>query len=249
MPFIPVGPDRPVALITGASSGIGQSIALRFAQAGMRVALAARRLDLLEQVAAQVEAAGGSALILPTDVRDPAAIQQMVTTTLQRWERIDVLVANAGVGNDEQSEEALLQQVEVNLLGVVRSCWAVLPAMQRQGRGLIVTIASVAAEVGVPGSGIYSATKAGVLRFTEALGRELATKGIAVSAVLPGFIETAMTSWNKRKMPPPTIVADSVFALLQRPRRRVVVPGWYSMGIGLNRWCPGLVDRVLGPMS
>lgn len=240
-----------VAVITGASSGIGAAIAVRFARAGMRVALAARRRDLLVQVADQVRAAGGEALVLPTDMSEAGAIDRMVADTIQAWGRIDVLVANAGIGQGgplhKLSDEALVRQIDVNVLGVIRSARAVLPVMFEQGRGHIIPIASVAGEVSGPGAGIYSATKAAVLRFSEGLRRELGPRGITVSTVLPGFIETEMTRGNGLpfKMAQPAIVADAVYRLLARPRRRVVVPGWYRLAIGLNRWFPGLVDQVV----
>lgn len=242
----------PVALITGASSGIGAAIAVRFAETGMRVALAARRHDLLMQVAEQVRAAGGEALVLPADLSDAKAIEGMVADTMQAWGRIDVLVANAGIGQGgalhKLSDEALVRQIDVNVLGVIRSARAVLPAMFDQGRGHIITIASVAGELSGPGASTYAASKAAVVRFSEGLRRELLPRGIAVSTVLPGFIATDMTrsSGIPIKMPQPRIVAEAVYRLLARPRRQVVVPGWYRLVIGLNRWFPWLVDRMTG---
>ncbi len=235
-----------VAIVTGASSGIGASIAERFGRERMRVALAARRTDLLEQVAGRVRTSGGEALIIPTDVRNPAAVQSMVERTNAAWGRVDVLVANAGVGGKSlvrMSDEALSDLVAVNFLGVMRCARAVLPTMLEQRAGHIITIASVAGRIIGPGS-VYSATKAGVLAFTEALRRAVAESGIAVSAVLPGWIDTPLIQVRRLRMAPPSVVADATVGLLYRPRREIVVPGWYRIPIWLDRWLPRLTDLL-----
>jgi len=237
-----------VAIVTGASSGIGAAIAERFGRARMRVALAARRADLLEEVAARVRAAGGETLVVPADMRDQTAIASLVKNTQTTWGRIDVLVANAGVGRGgsvtEISEDALREMIEVNLLGLIFCARAVLPVMLTQRRGAIIAIASVAGEVTAPQAPIYGATKAGMLAFCEGLGRSVAADGIAVSAVLPGFIDTSMRtsrpSWLRGA--PSTVVAEAVVRLLHHPRREVVVPGWYRIPIGINRWAPAALD-------
>ncbi len=239
-----------VAIVTGASSGIGASIAERFGRARMRVALAARRVDLLEQVATQVRAVGGETLVVPADMRDPTAIAAVVKSTQATWGRIDVLVANAGMGRPgsltELSEDAIREVVDVNLLGLIFCARAVLPVMRSQGRGAIIAIASVAGEVTAPTAALYGATKAGMLAFCEGLGRSVASEGIAVSAVLPGFIDTSMRAtrpvgWRGAS---PAVVAEAVVSLLHHPRREVVVPAWYRIPIGLNRWAPAVLDWV-----
>src|SRR5436190_4913216 len=144
----PPGPLRDrVVLITGASSGLGEAAARACARDGARLALAARREDRLRQLVEELDGAG--ALALRTDIRDPEAIRAMVAATLERFGRIDALVANAGVGYttpvSELTEELLREQVDVNLLGVIRCAQAVLPAMQAAGQGHILAIASVAA--------------------------------------------------------------------------------------------------------
>lgn len=235
-----------VAIVTGASSGIGASIAERLGRERMRVALAARRADLLDQVAARVRAAGGEALVVPTDVRDPAAIDRLVAASTAAWGRIDLLVANAGIGGGSVlrlPDAAIAELVEVNLLGVVRCARAVLPAMQAQREGHIIAVASVAGRIIAPGS-IYGVTKAAVLAFCEALRRAVATDGIAVSAVLPGWIATPMIRGvPPRWLAPPSVVADAVVRLLRAPRPEVVVPGWYQPLIALGRTLPAVADR------
>ena len=238
-----------VAIVTGASSGIGAAIAERFGRERIRVTLAARRADRLVQVAERVRAAGGEAMVVPTDVRDPAAVEHMAAVTTEVWGRIDILVANAGVGGKsllKMSDEALAELVEINLLGVMRCARAVVPAMLEQRDGHIITTASFAGKVIAPGS-VYGATKAGVLAFAEALRRAYADSGIRVSAVLPGWIDTPMLQTVRpRRTAPPGGVADAVVRLLHRPRREVVVPGWYRIPIWLDRWFP-LVTDLLAP--
>jgi short-subunit dehydrogenase len=233
-------------LITGASSGLGEAAARSCARDGARVALAARREERLRALAEELEAAGTSALVIPTDIRDPESIRAMAAATLERFGQIDALVANAGVGHAvpviETTEEQLLDQVEVNLLGVIRSAQAVLPAMRAVGKGHILAVASVAAGCAMPGAAIYGATKAGVVRFCEGLRREEGPHGIAVTAILPGFIATPMTAGLSFPMPPASRVGDAIARLIRRPRREVVIPRWYVLAMALNRVAPGLFD-------
>lgn len=235
-----------VAIVTGASSGIGAAVAERLGRERMRVVLAARRADLLEQVAARVRAAGGEALVTPTDVRDPAAIERMAAAATAAWGRIDLLVANAGIGGGSVlrlSDEAVAEVVAVNLLGVVRCARAVLPPMAARGEGHIIAISSVAGRVMAPGS-IYGVTKAAVLAFCQALRRAVAADGIVVSAVLPGWIDTPLLRQRVRPrwIAPPSVVGDAVVRLLRHPRAEVVIPGWYRLPLALGRWLPSVAD-------
>lgn len=238
-----------VAIVTGASSGIGAATAERFAREQMRIVLAARRERWLAAVAGRVRAAGGEPLVVPGDIRDPQAAVRMAAAAQEAWGRIDVLVANAGVGGGsilQITDEVLTELVEVNLLGVMRSVRAVLPAMRAQREGHIITIASVAGRVIAPG-GTYGATKAGVLAFTQGLARVLPELGIRVSAVLPGWVDTPMVRTRPRWITPPGVVADTIVGLLRRPRREVVVPRWYRLVLLMNHLLPGVVMDYLAP--
>jgi short-subunit dehydrogenase len=239
--------DR-VVLITGASSGLGEAAARSCARDGASVALAARREDRLRALAAELEATGAAVLAVPTDLRDTEAIRAMAAATREHFGRIDALVANAGVGHAapvlETTEEQLLEQIEVNLLGVIRSTLAVLPAMRARGSGHILAIASVAAGCALPRAVVYSATKAGVVRFCEGLRREVRPYGIAVTAILPGFIATPMTEGVTFPMPRASVVGDAVARLIPRPRRQVVIPRWYALLPAVNRLAPGLIDAL-----
>jgi short-subunit dehydrogenase len=249
-----MSPHRPgplhdrVILITGASSGLGEAVARACARDGARLALAARREDRLRALASELEEVGGAALAVPTDMRDPAAIRAMAAATLARFGRVDALVANAGLGYSfpvvETTEAQLREQVEVNLLGVIRSAQAVLPAMRATGRGHILAMASVSAGIAMPGAAIYAASKAGVVAFCEGLRREVGPHGIAVTAILPGFIASPMTANVPFPMPPASVVGDAVARLIRRPRWRMVIPAWYAPLMTLNRLAPGLFDVV-----
>jgi short-subunit dehydrogenase len=237
-----------VVLITGASSGLGEAMALACAAAGHCVALAARREERLQALAARI-GRPEAALVLPGDVRDPEAIRAMVAATEARFGRIDALVANAGVGHNApflaMGEDELREQIDVNLVAVMQCCRAVLPGMLERGRGHLITISSVGAEIPGPGAAVYAATKAGVIAFSESLRREVEPRGVRVTTVLPGFIRTAMTAGVPMAMPEPVIVGRLVACLLRHPRRRAVIPRFYGAAIWLNRFAPSLVDRLI----
>ena len=239
-----------VVVVTGASSGIGEAVALACAGEGMRVAVAARREEALHNLVGRIEAAGGEALACPTDVRHPEQIEHLVEATIQRFGRIDVMVANAGIGGPaylhEMSEDHLEDLVITNLLGVVRCARAALPGMIERGSGHIITVSSVAAGLAVSRSSVYAATKAGVHRFCESLRREVRPHGIHVSDILPGVIETPMTAklpgWPKA---PVEGVSRVVVSVIRRPRPWVVTPTWYRLALAANRMAPWFMDRVL----
>lgn len=249
-----------VAIITGASSGIGEATAKRLARDGMRVTLAARRQDELSRVAGQIEAAGGQALVAPTDVRDRAAIQHMVEATLGKWGRVDVLVNNAGLGYSRRvvnlDPAELRDQVSVNLIAVIECAQAVLPAMLRQKSGHIINVASIAGFVGLPASSVYAATKAAVISFSDSLRREVRSQGIHVTAFCPGFVATNFLPRLKKIEGRPDAqrlpgvmrvdyVADRIADTLRHPRRRVIIPPGWGLLAGIAEALPWLTDRVL----
>lgn len=240
-----------VVLITGASSGLGAAAAIACAAAGHRVALAARRMDRLQQIAETI-GRPEDVLLIPTDIRDLGSIQKMVRATEDRFGRIDVLFANAGVGKWEylsgSEDETLLWQVEVNVHGVIRSAREVLPGMLARKSGHIITVASVAGDISSAGTSIYSATKGAVIAFSDGLRREVEASGVQVTAILPGFIQSEMTEGNPFPMPPASVVGDLVVRLIRRPVRRAVIPRWYGAGIWLNRFAPWAIDWIAGRM-
>ena len=185
-----------VALVTGASRGIGRGIALALADAGADVALCGTRRQTAEAVADEVRARGRRALAFEVDVSRADAVAAMIRDTAAELGGLDVLVNNAGVltvGNlVDLSEEEWDRVMDVNAKGVFLCCKHAIPQMLKRGGGAIVNVASIAGRIGVPGTGHYSASKFAVLGLTQALAREVGRQGIRVNAVCPGNVPTDM---------------------------------------------------------
>ncbi len=185
-----------VALITGASSGIGAAIARDLGARGYHLALAARRKDALEEVAASIRTAGGGAVPLACDVAQPDQIATCVERTMREFGRVDVLVNNAGVMYSGKIPGADVAQwramIDVNLMGLMLMSHAVLPHMQAAKTGHIINISSVAGRIISPSNGVYSVTKWGVNIFSEALRKEVYADNIKVTVVCPGIVETEL---------------------------------------------------------
>ncbi|HEY9658768.1 MAG TPA: SDR family oxidoreductase [Allocoleopsis sp.] len=240
-----------VVIVTGASSGIGQATALEFARQGAWVVLAARRVEALVTVQQEIEAGGGRAIVIPTDVAEADQVRSLADQVVAAFGRIDVLVNNAGMGAGgayaEVSPTQISQVVQVNLLSAMLLTRAVLPVMLAQQQGVIISVGSVASQVAV--DSIYSATKFGLRGFSQGLARQLRGTGVNSCLVLPGFIQTAMTTHLNAKLPPPTLVANTIVRLALQPRREVVVPRYYRLAIWVEQRFPGLVDRVISSKS
>lgn len=238
-----------VALVTGASSGIGAATARELARQGAKVALAARRPDALDAQAQAIRAAGGEASVIPTDITDPAQIAALVVQTIERYGRIDVLVNNAGIGWQRDfaktSPEDIARMLDTNLRGVILLTNAVLPGMLERHHGAIVSVASVAGHVAV--DPLYSATKYGVRGFSLSLRRQLLGSGVSVSVVSPGFIRSHMTRGARLPMPGPDVVARAIASLAAHSRREVVTPRYYRPLIWAEHALPWLADRFLRP--
>ncbi|MGH9397541.1 MAG: 3-oxoacyl-[acyl-carrier-protein] reductase [Terriglobia bacterium] len=186
-----------VALVTGASQGIGRACALVMAQTGATVALGARSQDKLLALATEIEGGGARALALNLDVADPASVKAAIQRLLDRYGKIDILVNNAGITRDNllmrmkpEDWEAVLR---TNLDGAYHCIRAVLPGMVKQRYGRIINIASVVAQTGNAGQANYIASKAGLIGLTKAVAAEVASRNITVNAVAPGYIGTPMT--------------------------------------------------------
>jgi len=187
-----------VALVTGASQGIGEAIAERLASEGCNLVLASRRKEACEQVGARLAAHGVDVVAVQMDVGDPASVGAAVGEALERFEHLDALINNAGITRDNlllrldpDDWDAVLR---TDLTGVYNCSKAVLRSMIRRRRGRIVTISSVVGLLGNAGQTAYAAAKAGVFGFTKSLAREVASRNITVNAVAPGYISTEMTS-------------------------------------------------------
>ena len=186
-----------VALITGASQGIGRACALALAEGGASIALAARNQEKLAQVAKEIESKGGQAAVFPMDVGNEEEVKAAVKSGLERFGKIDILVNNAGVTKDtlllRMKRADWDSVIQTNLSGAFYCTQAVIGAMLKQRWGRIINITSVFGQTGQAGQANYSASKAGLIGFTMALAREVASRNITVNAVAPGYIETAMT--------------------------------------------------------
>jgi short-subunit dehydrogenase len=242
-----------VVLITGASSGIGEALAVEFGRRGASVGLLARRAEVLREVAGKVEAAGGRAFAVAVDVRDAGEVRAAALKVCERFGRVDVLVANAGIGEltlaREFDIEVVTQVLSVNVLGAMNSVAAVLPEMLARGSGQIVGISSLAAFRGFPGSGAYCASKAALSTFFESLRAELRPRNIYVTTIHPGFIDTPMTRGRNRKMPFLVEVERAARQMLRaiETRRRTYAFPWQLATIArISRWLPdALYDRML----
>ncbi|MER9255270.1 SDR family NAD(P)-dependent oxidoreductase [Mesorhizobium sp. M0598] len=184
-----------VALVTGASSGIGEATAATLAAAGAKVAIAARRADRLEALAARIEKAGGAPLRIEADVTSNDDVTAMVDKVVAEWGRLDILVNNAGVMLLSPAAEALLddwrRMIELNLLALMGVTKAALPHL-RSAKGHIVNVSSIAGRVANPGASGYAATKFGVVGFSESLRREVYADKVRVTVIEPGLVRTEL---------------------------------------------------------
>jgi NAD(P)-dependent dehydrogenase (short-subunit alcohol dehydrogenase family) len=236
-----------VVIVTGSSSGIGAATAREFARHGSHVILAARRVEELAVQVQTITAEGHHALAIPTDITDAAQVTQLVEQTLEQFGRVDVLVNNAGIGRlrpfFQEPEEYINQVIDVNLRGAMLMTHAVLPGMLERRHGAIISVASVAGRVAL--NPLYSGTKFGLRGFSLALRRDLLHSGISVSLVSPGFIDTDMDKGSRLPLPGPELVARTIANLVVKPRREVIVPGYYSPLVAIANTFPWLVDLVM----
>lgn len=187
-----------VAVVTGASRGIGRAIALALAEEGAKVVVNyARSSQAADEVVEKIKAMGGDATALQADVAQAEQVDTLISTVVKQYGRIDVLVNNAGITRDtlllRMKPDDWQSVIDLNLTGVFLCTRAVSKLMLKQRSGRIINIASVSGQMGNPGQANYSAAKAGVIGFTKTIAKEMASRGVTVNAIAPGFIATDMT--------------------------------------------------------
>ncbi|WP_433387462.1 SDR family oxidoreductase [Micromonospora sp. KLBMP9576] len=250
-------------VLTGASSGIGTATAYALARRGTAVVLAARSEVALEEVAVRCRELGGRALVAPTDVTDPAAVERLAARAVDEFGRIDGWVNNAAVAVvglfDEIPMAEFRRVLEVNLLGAAYGMRAALPRLSAAGGGVLVNNASVLAEVAMPYQSAYNVTKHGVRGLADTVRQEMRLtdrRHVSICTVLPATIDTpfyrhAANHSGRELLPlppvyPPEVVAETIVRLLRRPRREAYAGGAARL-IGLQwRLAPALAERVLG---
>ncbi len=247
------------ALVTGASAGIGRALALEFAREGANVALAARRLELLEKLAREIEGLGRRALPLRCDVTDEAQVRAAIDAAASAFGGLDVVVANAGFGVvgpvEALSIDDFRRQFETNVFGVLHTVKPALPVLERS-RGRLALIGSVSGHVTVPATGAYSMSKFAVRSLADALFHELRPKGIAVTLVSPGFVESNFRQVDNRGVHHPgqgdpypkwivmstAVAARKIVRAIARGRREIILTGHGKLAVFLERHAPWMLS-------
>ena len=211
-----------VAIVTGAGSGIGKAVALLLSRSGSRVVLAARNESRLSVVREEIEKGGGEAMVVATDLTHDEELERLVNRAVEKWGSIDYLINNAGWGKHAPVVKAKIKDwdetLQVNLRAPMILAKLVLPTLIQKGGGAIVNIASIAAKMGDANAAAYSASKFGLLGFTQSLYEEVREYGIKVAAILPGFVDTPLipvtAKMDRSKMIRPEDVAEAVLFVL-----------------------------------
>jgi len=242
-----------VVFLTGASSGIGEALALDLASRGAVLGLVARRREYLSKLAKECEARGATAFVYPCDVVDSAALQDAADSFRKEFGHIDIMIVNAGIGgNDADTRaykpESVKKVVDTNLIGAVNAIHAVLSAMVERGSGHLVAISSLAGIRGLPKSAAYSASKAGMTAFFESVRLDTVDKGIDVTIIQPGFIETPLTSGRSNKMPFLMKLDDAIphfVSAIEKKKRFAAFPWQLAWFVRAGKVFPGwLYDRI-----
>lgn len=228
---MPLDAPHPVAFVTGASSGLGRGLALRLGADGWAVGLAARRVEALEDVCREIQAAGGVAVVCPCDVSDREQVHRAVDRARSSLGPVTLAVANAGISGmtevDRLDARDVQRMTSINFLGAVYLVEAVLPDMLARGRGQLVAVGSLAGYGGLPKTAAYSATKGALHNFFESLRVDLRDRGVAVTIITPGYVDTPMTELNAHPMPflqDPGQAVDRMMRAIRARRRLLSFP-------------------------
>jgi len=241
--------------LTGASSGIGEALAVALAKKGATLGLLARREELLREIAAKCEAAGGKASFFACDVVDSEAAHEAAERFRAEFGYIDIMIANAGISGKSQETRDLVpaavkQVFDTNLMGAVNAVHAVLPQMIERGSGHLVAVSSLAGFRGLPKSAAYSSSKAAMTTFFESVRLDVADKGVDVTIIQPGFIRTPLTAGREAKMPFLMYLDDSIphfIKAIEKKKRFAAFPWQLATIVRLGRLMPAaLYDRIAG---
>jgi uncharacterized protein len=242
-----------IALVTGASSGIGRQIALDLAARGATVVASSRALDRLQETAERLKRYGGASEVVECDVSDPIAVKRMVQSALGKFGRIDILVNNAGFGAYEPLAEASVDTIEsmlaTNYLGTVYCTREALPSMIARGSGAIVNISSVSGKIGAPNMALYSATKFAQIGLSESLYHELKPHGVHVAVICPGPVRTNFRRGFDALAPRPpefmvldaAAVSRAVIRAIDKKKFEIVLPRSLAFVCFLKGLMPRLV--------
>ena len=252
--------DGKIAIVTGASSGIGEATAREFAQAGVLTVLAARRAERLERLANEIHKMGGTALPVQTDLTHASQITNLVQTTLSTFGRIDILANIAGWGLYDWFEELSLDELrrhyDVNVIGMAELTRQVIPTMKSQRSGYILNMSSYTSRISVPPLTVYASTKYAIEGLTDGLRRELRPWGITVIRIHPSSVSG--TEFNQRVVRPGVVhfkslpigrvsrerLARKIVELVERPRRALFYSRIYEVPVLLNKLFPEIIDWV-----
>lgn len=250
-------------MITGASGGIGAAITRQLASEGMHVILVARRVEIMDTLAQEIESAGGRATVIPADLSDEKGRKRVYEQVIDRFGHLDILINNAGFGwygyTQDMPWSLALEMLRVNISAVVQLTMMFLPAMRKRNAGHIINIGSVAGSIPSQGVALYSATKSFINAFTTSLYRETSDSRVRVSVVRAGpvtteFFRTLNKKQNKmltlveRLGVSPQKIARSVWNLILHPKRKVYVPGWMGVVPFIEFAFGWIMDRI-GPLD
>jgi NADP-dependent 3-hydroxy acid dehydrogenase YdfG len=245
-----------IVFLTGASSGIGEALALEIAGRGAIVGLLARRENLLRDLAARCERRGGSARCFPVDVTDEKGVAEAAENLRREFGKIDILIANAGIGGGAKHARDLRPEdfrrvIDINLNGAVNAVSAVLPQMIERGNGgQLVAVSSLAGFRGLPKSAAYCASKAAMTAYFESVRLDVQDKGIAVTIIQPGFIKTPLTAGRANKMPFLMELEDSIplfLRAIEKKKKFAAFPWQLATVVRAGKIFPAwLYDRIAG---
>ena len=242
--------NNQVAIISGASSGVGRETACLLAERGARVVLAARSVEALEQLAREITHKGGQALVVPTDITKIEQVEHLIQTTLAQWGQIDILIANAGqyirCPISELTPQIIEQSMAINFYGSLYQVLAVLPHMRLRRSGHIVLVLTMDVKTPLPRDAPYVAAKSAMSGFADVLRQELHGSGVHLTAVYPGRIDTPMIA-NLKFLPisakiPPATVARAILKCIEHRKVRLLLPAQVHLLNMINFFSPTLAD-------